>query len=49
MQTQDCKNFFCPKEYKSKDLKSILSYNNIAKLPKKKNKKDKKKKIQGQK
>ena len=49
MQTQDFKDFFCLKEPKPKDLKSALSCDNMAESPKKDNKKDKKKKFQGQK
>ena len=48
MQTQGTKDLFCPKETKSKDPKSALSRDNAAELPKKDNRKDKKKRFRGQ-
>ena len=45
VQIQNSKHFSCPKESKSKDPKSALSYNNMAELPKKNDKKDKKKRF----
>ena len=49
MQTQGSKNSFCHKKPKSKDPKSAPLHDNTAELPKKDNKKDKKKRFQGQK
>ena len=48
MQTQGSKNSFCPKKLKPKNLKSTLSRDNAVKLPKKNNRKDKKKRFRGQ-
>ena len=48
MQTQSFNDSFRFKETKPKDLKSASSYDNVAKLPKKDNKKDKKKTFWGQ-
>ena len=45
VQTQNSKNFSCPKKSKFKDPKLALSRNNAAESPKKVNKKDKKKKF----
>ena len=49
VQTQGSKDFFRSDEIKSKDLKSAPSRNNMAESLKKDNKKDKKKRSQGQK
>ena len=49
VQTQGSKDLFCPKKTKSKDLKSVPLCDDAAELPKKDNKKDKKKKFQDQK
>ena len=48
IQTQGSKNFFRLKKPKFKDPKSALLRNNVAKLPKKDNRKDKKKRFWGQ-
>ena len=48
VQTQGSKDPSCPKETKIKNLKSALSRNNAAKSHKKDNRKDKKKRFQGQ-
>ena len=48
VQTQYSKDSFRSKKPKSKDPKSALSYDNIAKLLKKSDKKDKKKRFRGQ-
>ena len=45
VQTQGSKNSSHPKEIKSKNLKSALSHDNVAELPKKDNRKDKKKRF----
>ena len=49
IQTQGSKNFSQSKKHKPKDRKLASSYNNMVELPKKDNKKDKKKRFQGQK
>ena len=48
VQTQGSKDSFCLKKSKLKNLKSVLWYENAMKLPKKGNKKDNKKRLQGQ-
>lgn len=48
VQTQGSKNFFYSKKFKPKDLKLALSHDNVAKLTKKKNRKDKEKRFQSQ-
>ena len=45
IQIQDFKNFFHSEKSKPRNLKSALSHDNTAKLPKKDNKKDKKKRF----
>ena len=49
VQTQSSKDFSRPKKSKSKDPMSALLCDNMAKLPKKDNKKDKKKRFRSQK
>ena len=49
VQTQGSKNFFHSQKPKLKDPKLAPSYDNMAELPKKDNRKDKKKKFRGQK
>ena len=48
MQTQGSKDLFCLEKTKPKDLKSAPSHDNAKKSPKKNDRKDKKKRFQGQ-